>query len=956
MQGQAFPKATAAADVAITFGSFLLYPGRHLLLKDAEPVTIGSRALEILIALTEQAGELVTKDELTARAWPNATVEESNLRAQIALLRRVLGDDQAAPRYIVAVPSRGYRFIAPLTRSHVEHEPQTTTAPNNLPRQLTHPIGRDEAIKIVEGRFQRFRMVTIVGPGGIGKTTVGFRVAEQLLSSHEHGLCFVDLAPITNSQLVPSVLASQLRLPETSGDPTASLIGHLRGKHMLLVLDSCELVLEATARLAEALLREAPEITILATSREALRVEGESVYRLPPLDMPPSAAGLTAADALEYPAIRLFVERATSSGSEYSFNDDEAPVVTHICRQLDGIALAIELAAARVEAFGTRGIAELLNDRLRLLTGGRRAALPRHQTLAAMIDWSYGALSKGEQRVLRRLAMFSGDFGREAAVAVATGPDAAERDVPGHLADLVAKSLVAVDARGKAARYRLLDTTRAFVLDKVREEGELDAVTRQLASYLCDVLEHSQEEVETLPREEWLLRYALHINNVRFVLDWAYSGHGDIEVGLAVTVAAIPMWYQLSLVDECLTSVQRALLGIDPGKRRNEYARQIMQLYSALGLSQAFKIGFAPQAPAAFAKALEISEELGDVDAQAEALWGLWVAQVGMGDYKASLGNAERFVALAQSGLDRFIGDRMLSMTLFCMGDFRGARRHADLMLAHDVSAETASANSVRFRFGQSVSARIQPAQLLWMQGLPDQAIKAVHTAVGAARESGHAISLCEALARWSCPVLVHVGDLVAADLAITELLDLAKTNALGPWEVFGRCWKAVLLIQRGLPERGVPLLRNGLAELRQVKLFNLYNVRFLGFLAEGLSCLGQHAEARSLVEAAISASEEKDELWCVAELYRLKGDVLWRGGDDLGSVERCYLHSVDVAGRQDALSWGLRTTTSLTRLARYRGDTARARALLAAVCDRFIEGFDTADMVAAKALLAEVS
>ncbi|MER8659282.1 winged helix-turn-helix domain-containing protein [Mesorhizobium sp. M0847] len=954
MQEKAFPKATAA-DSAITFSSFLLYPGRHVLLKN-EPVLIGSRALEILIALTERPGDLVTKDELTARAWPSAIVEESNLRAQIALLRRVLGDDQAASQYIVAVPTRGYRFIASVRRSHVEHEPETTQAPNNLPSQLTQPIGREEAIKTIEGRFQRFRLVTIVGPGGIGKTTVGLRVAKQLLSAHEHGHCFIDLAPITNSQLVPSVLASQFHLPETLGDPTASLIGHLRGKRLLLVFDSCELVLEATARLAETLLREVPDITILATSREALRVEGESVYRLPPLDTPPSAAGLTAADALEFSAIRLFVERTTSSVNGYTFDDNEAAVVTHICRQLDGIALAIELAAARVEAFGTRGIAELLNDRLRLLTGGRRTALPRHQTLAAMIDWSYGALSKEERKVLRRLAIFAGDFAREAAVAVASDLAAPDRDVPGHLANLIAKSLVAVDAQGKAARYRLLDTTRAFVLEKIREEGELDAVMRKMAAYLCDILRHSQADVETLSSELWLSSYGTHINNVRFALDWAYSDHGDLEIGLAVTVAAIPIWYQLSLVDECLTSVQRALQGIGPGKRRDEQARTIMQLYRALGLSQAFKVGFAPQAPAAFAKALQISEELGDLEGQAEALWGLWLAQVGMGEYRASLRNAERFVALAQSGLDRFIGDRMLSMTLFCMGDFRGARHRADLMLAHDVSAETASAGSVRFRFGQSVSARIQPAQLLWMQGLPDQAIKAVHTAVAAARDSGHAISLCEALARWSCPVLVHVGDLAAADSAITELLDLAKTNALGPWEVFARCWKAALLIQRGLPEDGVSLLRSGLAELRQVKLFNLYNVRFLGFLAEGLSSLGQHAEARSLVEAAISASEEKDELWCIAELYRLKGDVLWRGGDDFKSVERCYLHSVDLARRQDALSWELRTTTSLARLARERGEPGRARALLAAVYDRFIEGFETADMVAAKALLTEAS
>lgn len=600
MQGEAPPNAMPVTDEATAFGSFVLYPGRHILLKNDEPVTLGSRALEILIALTEQSGELVTKDELTARAWPNATVEESNLRAQIALLRRALGDDQAAPRYISAVPSRGYRFVAPLVRAPVKDQSDGTTAPNNLPRQLIEAIGRAEAIKIVEGRFQRSRLVTIVGPGGVGKTTVGLRVAERLLSTHEHGLCFIDLAPITNPQLVPSVLASLLRLPETSGDPTAPLIEHLRARHMMLVFDSCELVLEATARLAETLLREAPEISILATSREALRVEGESVYRLPPLDMPPASACLTAADALKFPAIRLFVERAASSGCGYLFDDDEAPVVAHICRQLDGIALAIELAAARVEAFGTRGIAELLNDRLRLLTGGRRTALPRHQTLAAMIDWSYGALSDEERRVLRRLAVFAGDFGRAAAVAIACDTCAHDGDIPGHLADLVAKSLVTVDTQSKAARYRLLDTTRAFVLDKVREEGELDAVMRQLAAYLSEILKRSQEEVETLSTEEWLSTYEIHLNNVRAVLDWAYADQGDLEVALEVTVAAIPIWYQLSLVEECLTNVQRALRSIAPGATRDENARKIMQLYRALGLSQAFKIGFAPQATAAF--------------------------------------------------------------------------------------------------------------------------------------------------------------------------------------------------------------------------------------------------------------------------------------------------------------------------------------------------------------------
>ncbi len=955
MEGQALPNAIGAPDAVTSFGEFRLYPGRHLLVRDQDPVPIGSRALDILIALTERPGELLTKDELIARAWPNTIVEESNLRAQIAVLRRALNEEQSTARYITAVPARGYRFIAPISRTELPNGAAADAAANNLPRQLTRLIGREEAIEILEGRVQRSRLVSIVGPGGIGKTTIGIRVAEELSSSYEHGVCFLDLAPLRDSSSLPSVLASQLRLPEITGDTVSLLTAHLRDKRMLLVFDSCELVIDAVAGLAEILLREAPFIAILATSREALRVEGESVYRLPALDMPPIGSGLTAADALGFAAIRLFVDRANSSGSEFKFDDDEAPIVTHICRQLDGIALAIELAAGRVEAFGTRGIAELLNDRLRLLTGGRRTALPRHQTLAAMIDWSYGALSGEEQAVLRGLAVFAGEFGREAAAAVAFDPLATERDVPGQLAQLVAKSLIAVDTHGKAARYRLLDTTRAFAASKLQEEAEVSIVVQRLARYLCKTLEQSAEEVETLSSEDWLLKYGSQINNVRYVLEWAYSDNGDPDVGIAVTVSAIPLWYQLSLVDECLSCVRRALLAIDPGEKRDGRARQVMQLYRALGLSQAFKVGFAPQAPAAFAKALEIAEELGDVDAQAEALWGLWIAQVGMGEYRASRENADRFVRLARNSLDRFIGDRMLSMTLFCMGDFREARRHADLMLEHDVSAELPPGGYVRFRFGQTVSARIQPAQLLWMQGFPDQALRAADAAVEAARTAGHAISLCEALARWSCPIFVHVGDLAAADSAITELFDLAKLNGLGPWEVFGRCWKAALLIQRGLPERGVPLLRSGLTELRQVKLFNLYNVRFVCFLAEGLASLREYAEAKALVEAAIAASEDKDELWYITELHRLKGEILAKCGHG-DEAEHCYLHSLELARHQDALSLELRAAMSLSQLVAGRGHRPGAREILAAVYERFSEGFDTADLREASAILAELS
>ncbi|UZF95490.1 ATP-binding protein [Bosea sp. NBC_00550] len=954
---QASLPARLPGGVGLAFGEFCLHPDQHRLFQHNEPVQVGSRALEILIALTERVGEVVTKDELLARAWPNATVEESNLRAQVALLRRILGDNQAAAHYIAAVPGRGYRFVAPVLYSDLNIKAELVGAQSNLPRQLTQVIGREQAIKAVRGRFQRSRLTTVVGPGGIGKTTLCLAIAEQLLSSYEHGVCFLDLAPLANAQLVPSVLAAALGLADGTSDPLPGVITYLRERRMLLIFDSCELVLDASARLAETLLKKAPELHILATSREALRAEGESVYRLAPLEMPAASAGLTAADALTFPAVQLFVDRATSLGSGFELDDNEAPVVADICRQLDGIALAIELAAGRVEAFGTRGIAELLDDRFRLLTGGRRTALPRHQTLAATLDWSYEALSAPEQAVLRRLAVFAGEFTLEAVNAIMSGAGDLATDIRNHLANLIAKSLVAAEAHGEVARYRLLDTTRAYALAKLSERSELGCAMRRVADYLCAVLKHAHGEVDTLPGDEWLGRYGRHINNVRMVLDWTYSTQGDSEVGLAVTVAAIPLWYQLSSVDECLSGVQRALSGLGPGAVRDAQARQVMQLYRALGLSQAFKVGFAPQAPAAFAKALEIAEDLADGEAQLEALWGLWLCQVGMGEYRASLELAQRFMTLAESSLDRFIGDRMLSMTLFSMGDCRGARNHADRMLAHDVSAAGSSpASSVRFRFGQSVTARVQPAQLLWMQGFPDQAVEAVHHAIDAARETGHAISLCDALSRWGCPVWVHVGDLAAADLAITTLLDQAATNALGPWEVFGRCWKGTLLIKQGLLDRGIPLLRTALGELQQGRLFTLYNIRFSGFLAEALALSGQVDEARSLVEAAILRSEEKEELWCVAELLRVKGEILLQEGVGAALVEPCFLESIKRAQQQDALSWELRASMSFARFLRGRGEIVQAHRSLATVYSRFGEGFETADLRAAKALLAELS
>src|SRR5262245_53870544 len=379
-----------SADHAISFGPFRLVPSQQLLLEDGKPVRLGSRALEILIALAERPNELVRKEDLIARVWPDTFVEEGNLRVHIATLRRALGDGQGGRRYVTNIPGRGYRFVAPISLFADQEVraslPSTAMPTYDVPAPPTRMLGRDDVVNSLISQLPRRRFITLAGPGGIGKTTVALAVADRSTASYRDGVRFVDLAALTDSLLVPSALGFVLGLAIRSDNPIPGLVAFLRDKKMLLVLDSCEHVIDAAASLAEQVLRGAPGVHILTTSREALRAEGERVQRLGPLGVPAVSAGLTAEEAITYPAIQLFVERATESLDTFELTDADAPVVADVCRRLDGIALAIELAAGRVDAFGVRGLAARLDDRFRLLTHGRRTALPRHQTLSATLD------------------------------------------------------------------------------------------------------------------------------------------------------------------------------------------------------------------------------------------------------------------------------------------------------------------------------------------------------------------------------------------------------------------------------------------------------------------------------------------------------------------------------------------------------------------------------------------
>ena len=462
---------------AISFGPFRLLAAQRLLLDGEKPVRLGSRAFDILTSLVERPGEVVGKEELIARAWPQTFVEELNLKIQVSALRRALGDGQGGHRYVVTVPGRGYNFVAPVRPEEPSRAPPPTTvaspALHNLPCAVTRMIGREEAVAALVSRPSHPRLVTIVGPGGIGKTTVALAVAEHMITSYEDGVWLVDLAPLGDPRLVLGAVATVLGLEIRAEDSLPNLVGGLRDKRMLLLLDNCEHVIDAAASLVAAVLSGAPGVNIMATSREPLGVVGEREYRLGPLSCPEPSSKLTAADAAVFPAVQLFVERVTAIVEDFALTDANAPLVVEICRRLDGLPLAIEFAAPRVAVLGVEGLAARLDDSLPLLVARRRAALPRHQTMRAVVDWSYGLLSEDEQLFFRALGIFSGGFTVEAAAAVVIDPAAKTcMGAIDRLADLVAKSLVVADVSGAKPRFRLLDTTRAYATEKLDASGE----------------------------------------------------------------------------------------------------------------------------------------------------------------------------------------------------------------------------------------------------------------------------------------------------------------------------------------------------------------------------------------------------------------------------------------------------------------------------------------------------
>ncbi|MDR3485659.1 MAG: winged helix-turn-helix domain-containing protein [Bradyrhizobium sp.] len=933
----------------LSFGPFHLVVSERLLTREGAPLVLGSRALEILIVLISRPNEVISKKDLMSRVWPDVIVEEGSLRFHVASLRRALGDGKDGARYITTIPGRGYCFVAPVSQPGSPRDDTPVVAGNfphaNLPSRLSRVVGRDEDVLRLAAQLNASRFVTIVGAGGVGKTTVAIAVGHHLIDAFSGALLFVDLGMLGDPDLVTAGIASMLGLSVQSNDATPNLIAYLRNKRILLILDTCEHLVEAVALLAANIIDAAPQVHILATSREALRVEGEHIYRLDGLACPPDDPALTAAVVRTFPATQLFVERAVASGARLDVSDAEAPIVASICRKLDGVALAIELAARRVESYGLRQTAALLDQRLTLLWLGTRTAPPRQKTLQATLDWSFGLLTELERVVLRRLAAFVGHFTLDAALEVVTSATLDRSSVITAIDSLVAKSIAATSPFGAMMRYRLLDATRAYVLESNIDDAESADLAVRHAAYYRKWLEQAGTEWSGLTTGAERAPHFAAVNNVRAALEWCFGAKGNTDIGIGLAAAAAPVFLVMSLLTECHRWSERALLALDDTTRGGP---EEMHLQAGLGISSMYTMGNNEQSYAALMRGLELAEKFHDPVNQFRLISQLHSFHRRAGNFDRMLAVAQRSEAIAKEMADPigiYAVHSLLGVSHHLIGNQAEAHAHLEMALAQASASNSAKARHFGFHYERP---RIVMARTLWLLGYPDQAVRFARETVDGLTAT-ETVTICIALI-WGACVFRWTGDLASADECIDRVIPHAERHALTPYQAVAYGLKGEVLIQRGEIETGMELLRSSLATL-SAERYELYATEFNGSLAQGFAMMGRLDQALPIIDKTIAQVKRHGEL-SEPELQRIRGELLEKTADDPGA-EQAFRRSIELADQQSALSWRLRASTSLARLQFRQGRREEARKVLGETYARFGEGFGTADLKTAERLLA---
>lgn len=664
---------------------------RDVLISGGSP-KLGARAFDLLVVLVERRDRVTSKDELLELVWPGLIVEENNLQVHISALRKLLG-----AQAIATIPGRGYRFtlladntlqpgVEPPQAARREPATQPDLAspsiyPNNLPRQLTSFIGRENEIAAVEKLLARTRLLTLIGSGGCGKTRLSLQVASNTFEQFPDGAWFLELAPLTEPGLMLQAVATAFAVKEESGKPLEyTLTEHLRQKRLLLLVDNCEHLLDACARVVDLLLRQCPGLKILASSRQALGTAGEQTYRVPSLSLPDQAVAQTPQSLLQYESVQLFVDRALLVRADFELTPSNAPALASLCWQLDGIPLAIELAAARIGLLSVAEIDRKLDHRFRLLTGGSRTALPRHQTLLSLIDWSYNLLNAPEKLLLQRLSVFAGGWTLEAAEAVCTGEAVADWEVLDLLTMLCDKSLVAVEQMERYSRFRLLETVRQYAREKRELSSDNANIRTKHSHYFLALAEEAESKLNAAEQGQSLLRLEAEHENLLTSLDWSLAATDARDV-LKLCGALGDFWMMQGRLSEGREWCERVFLKTESQPPTPERAKAL----NAAGALALYQGDFAASRDL-HETALSIAQLLADQQGIRAALSGMGLLALSLGDFSAAQTRNEASLAVAQQigerrGVATALGN--LGAIALSQGDYPAAQALLDRSLAY---------------------------------------------------------------------------------------------------------------------------------------------------------------------------------------------------------------------------------------------------------------------------------
>lgn len=891
---------SAYPEVCWHFGSFVLWEGQRRLESSGQAVRLGPRSFDLLLQLILRAGELISKEDLLSAVWAGVVVEEASVRVHMSLLRKALGEPgngEDCKEWITNVPLRGYRFNGRVIRELVDTSGEPTTpvpAPfARLPARLSELVGRDSDIESVLASLAGHRLVTIIGPGGIGKTSVAIRAAEcsQVRSATE--VAFVDLSPLISPDHVLGTMARSLGIAADLPDPIEAMTERMAGRNALLVIDNCEHVLDSLALPITRLLGALSGLKILATSREMLRIPGEYVVRLPTLAIPDSR-DLTISQALQWPSVKLLVERAKAAGS-VAFNDSHTASLVKISRQLDGMPLAIELVAARlgVEAIGDLAIR--LDDHMRLLSIGSRAAFERHRTLAAALDWSVALLNEQELRIFRRLSVFRGRFDVESALAVAVGemdPDIAFD----ALIALTRKSLVFFDHSDPIAPYRLLEATRSYANALLSESGELQKFLGAHAVFMLDLMKAATAELPNLSGPEWGDRYSRHLNDVRFALENCLADPAGAKTAAALATASAPLWFHVSEVAEYRHRVATALRLLEQQAAPDVETQT--WLLTALIIALLHTDALNPDLDAACDRALAGALAVKSRVLELQARWGQCTHQMFRGEHSLALRHSQTLLEVAHSWAEPAalnLAHRVSAMANHFCGRFAAAKLHCETSLQLSDGARRTRTNMVGV--DPTIAAKAMLSRTLWIQGEPAKALETATDAIDRAESSGHSVSLCAALF-GACPVALWSGQLELADHWIRMMLEEAQRRGLVGWLRYAEWYRQGLQLLTAQDPDGV---------------ISGVSARLSAYDAPRKEMLVTFC-ADWVDDAMAGRVSSGEGLWSAAEVWRALG---WRSERRglTGEAEAHYQRALEISRQQGALAWEVRAGLNLAGL-----------------------------------------